>query len=172
MPRRSKKHCHAFSKDATPDLLLVGSGNPSYRDQAHATAHPTCPCHCLVTLATRSPGRGAPCSPQEKNATVMLRARHCRRGAYSRILSSISRVLAQITAPPSYLFRHLDALHASSHKFGALGEAEVLLEQMLEAISFQRIRRMSSSTTSLAKACGDCRPDRRWISGVSGASYA
>jgi hypothetical protein len=74
MPRRSKKHCHAFSKDATPDLLLVGSGNPSYRGQAHATAHPTCPCHCLVTLATRSPGRGAPCSPQEKNATVMLDA--------------------------------------------------------------------------------------------------
>jgi len=72
MPRRSKKHCHAFSKDAAPDLLLVGSGNPSYRDQAHATVHPTCPCHCLVTLATRSPGRGAPCSPQEKNATVML----------------------------------------------------------------------------------------------------
>src|ERR1700734_3845889 len=72
MPRRSKKHCRAFSKDATPDLLLVGSGNPSYRDQTHATAHPTCPCHCLVTLATRSPGRGAPCSPQEKNATVML----------------------------------------------------------------------------------------------------
>ena len=72
MPRRSKKHCHAFSKDATPDLLLVGSGNPSYRDQAHATAHPTCPCHCLVTLATRSPGRGAPCPPQEKNATVMF----------------------------------------------------------------------------------------------------
>src|SRR5215471_8646934 len=72
MPRRSKKHCHAFSKDAAPDLLLVGPGNPSYRDQAHATAHPTCPCHCLVTLATRSPGRGAPCSPQEKNATVML----------------------------------------------------------------------------------------------------
>src|SRR6476660_9467496 len=76
MPRRSKKHCHAFSKDAAPDLLLVGSGNPSYRDQAHATAHPTCPCHCLVTLATRSPGRGAPCSPQEKNATVMLRFRY------------------------------------------------------------------------------------------------
>src|ERR1700746_3920181 len=72
MPRRSKNHCHPFSKDAAPDLLLVGSGNPSYRDQAHATAHPTCPCHCLVTLATRSPGRGAPCSPQEKNATVML----------------------------------------------------------------------------------------------------
>src|SRR6185369_6147687 len=72
MPRRSKKHCHAFSKDATPDLLLVGSGNPSYRDQAHATAHPTCPCHCLVALATCSPGRGAPGSPQEKNATVML----------------------------------------------------------------------------------------------------
>jgi hypothetical protein len=68
----SHKHCHALSKDATPDLLLVGSGNPSYRDQAHATAHPTCPCHCLVTLASRSPGRSAPCSPQEKNATVMV----------------------------------------------------------------------------------------------------
>jgi len=67
-----KKTLPRLSMDAAPDLLLVGSGNPSYRGQAHATAHPTCPCHCLVALATRSPGRGAPGSPQEKNATVML----------------------------------------------------------------------------------------------------
>jgi len=46
-------------KKTLPRLLkgrLVGSGNPSYRYQAYATAHPTCPCHRLVTLATRSPG--------------------------------------------------------------------------------------------------------------------
>ena len=62
MPRRSKKHCHAFSKDATPDLLLVGSGNPSYRYQAYATAHPTCPCHRLVALATLLGALQAPVS--------------------------------------------------------------------------------------------------------------
>ena len=40
-------------------LLLICwsiSGNPSYRDQARTTAHPTRPCHRVVTLATRSPG--------------------------------------------------------------------------------------------------------------------
>src|SRR5512135_3048154 len=71
MPRRSKKPRHTLPKGAVPDPL-VDSGNPSYRDQARATAHPTRPRHRLVALATRSPGRGTPRSPQRKNATVML----------------------------------------------------------------------------------------------------
>ena len=71
MPCRSKKRCHAFTKDAVPDPL-VDSGNPSHRHQARATAYPTRPCHRMVTLATRSPGRSTPCSSQKKNATVML----------------------------------------------------------------------------------------------------
>ena len=71
MPRRSKKPRHALPKGAVP-YPLVDSGNPSYRDQARATAHPTRPRHRLVALATRSPGRGTPRSPQGKNATVML----------------------------------------------------------------------------------------------------
>ena len=49
------KHCHVLRKAVVPDLL-VDSGNPSYRDQARTTAHPTRPCHRVVTLATRSPG--------------------------------------------------------------------------------------------------------------------
>src|SRR5512135_2048047 len=71
MPCRTKKHCHVFRKDVAPDLL-VDAGNPSYRDQARTTAHPTRPCHRLVTLATRSPGSSASRSFQTKNATVML----------------------------------------------------------------------------------------------------
>src|SRR5271166_3904426 len=52
MTCRSKKHCHVFRKGVVPDLL-VDSGNPPYRDQARTTAHPTRPCHRLVSLATR-----------------------------------------------------------------------------------------------------------------------
>lgn len=50
-----KKHCLVFRKAVAPDLV-VDSGNPSYRDQARATAHPTRPCHRVVALATRPPG--------------------------------------------------------------------------------------------------------------------
>src|SRR4029077_3807807 len=120
MPRRSKKHCLAFSMDAAPDLLLVGSGNPSYRDQAHATAHPTCPCHCLVTLATRSPGRGAPCPPQEKNATVMLGRALAALGAGDALLVTRLDRLARSTRD---LLNVLDAVAKAGAGFRSLADS-------------------------------------------------
>ncbi len=71
MPRRSKKRSAVFPKAVAPDPL-VDSGNPSYRDQARTTAHPTRLCYRVVTRETRSPSSGAPRSSQTKNATVML----------------------------------------------------------------------------------------------------
>ena len=66
-----KKTLPRLPKRRDPDPL-VDPGNPPYRDQARTTAHPTRPCHRLVSLATRSPGRGPQRSSQKKNATVML----------------------------------------------------------------------------------------------------
>ncbi len=52
--------------------IVAQSGNPSYRDQARTTAHPTRACYRVVTLETRSPSSGAPRSSQTKNATEIL----------------------------------------------------------------------------------------------------
>jgi hypothetical protein len=43
-------------------------GNEPRKTGWMRATHPTCPRHRLVTLAARSPGRGAPCSPQEKRS--------------------------------------------------------------------------------------------------------
>ncbi len=46
-----KEHRHVFQKGVAPDLL-VDAGNPSYRDQARTTAHPTRAAR-VFTLASR-----------------------------------------------------------------------------------------------------------------------
>src|SRR5215471_13455035 len=83
MPCRSKKHCHVFRNGVAPDPL-VDPGNPSYHDQARATAHPTRPCHRGVDLATRSPSRSASRPSQTKNATVMLRRGNSTRKVFGK----------------------------------------------------------------------------------------
>ncbi len=53
---------------------LVAAGNSPRRHPPCANTHPAGPRHCLVTLATRAPGRRAALTYETKCATVMLGA--------------------------------------------------------------------------------------------------
>ena len=74
--RRPKKPPTATSSPQSlmPDPL-VDPGNPPYRHQARATAHPTRPRHRLVTLATRPSSRApeARISNEKRNCNARLR---------------------------------------------------------------------------------------------------
>src|SRR4029077_8719994 len=96
--QHSKKHHRAGTPNVVPDPL-VDPGNPSHRYQARSTAHLERPCSRMVALATSSPGRRSPRSPQTKNATVMLGAW---RKSYSDgdIIDAVSRAQRQEAQNP------------------------------------------------------------------------
>src|SRR3954451_21374514 len=69
---QKKKARHAGRRQRPHADPLVGPGDPPCRDTARATTDQTPPCHCVVALATSSPGRRTPSAHQTKRATVVL----------------------------------------------------------------------------------------------------
>jgi hypothetical protein len=51
---------------------LVNSGNPPHRHPARTTAHPPCPRHRLVMLATRPSGHRPTLTSETENATAVI----------------------------------------------------------------------------------------------------
>src|SRR3954447_16326698 len=71
---RPKKHrCRRYRSRTSPHRL-VNPGNPPHRHAACATAHQSCPYHCLVALAAGSSGRRKALASEMENATVVLGA--------------------------------------------------------------------------------------------------
>src|SRR4051795_432594 len=69
---RPKKHrCRRYRSRTSPHRL-VNPGNPPHRHAACATAHQSCPYHCLVALAAGSSGRRKALASEMENATVVL----------------------------------------------------------------------------------------------------
>src|SRR3954453_24100710 len=70
-PQKEKAR-HAGRRQRPHADPLVGPGDPPCRDTARATTDQTRPCHCVVALATSSPGRRTTSAHQTKRATVVL----------------------------------------------------------------------------------------------------
>src|SRR3954452_8053273 len=70
--RRPQKRCSSSPGLARPHPL-VAPGDPPRRRPARPAAHPACPHHRLVMLATRPPSQCTTFASEATNATVMLR---------------------------------------------------------------------------------------------------
>src|SRR3954468_7514331 len=69
--RRPQKRCSSSPGLARPHPL-VAPGDPPRRRPARPAAHPACPHHRLVMLATRPPSQCTTFASEAMNATVML----------------------------------------------------------------------------------------------------
>src|SRR4051794_24572713 len=69
--RRPQKRCSSSPGLARPHPL-VAPGDPPRRRPARPAAHPACPHHRLVMLATRPPSQCTTFASEATNATVML----------------------------------------------------------------------------------------------------
>src|SRR3954447_9122890 len=105
-PQKEKAR-HAGRRQRPHADPLVGRGDPPCRDTARATTDQTRPCHCVVALATSSPGRRTTSAHQTKRATVVLtrrRERKIRRftpsGSAQRFLSCRAASLAGCEKTP------------------------------------------------------------------------
>src|SRR3954465_4375759 len=71
--RHPQKRCPSSPGPARP-RPLVAPGDPPRRRPARPAAHPACPHHRLVMLATRPPSQCTTFASEATNATVMLGA--------------------------------------------------------------------------------------------------
>src|SRR4051812_28145516 len=69
--RHPQKRCPSSPGPARP-RPLVTPGDPPYRHTPRPAAHPACPHHRLVMLATRPPSQRTTFASEATNATVML----------------------------------------------------------------------------------------------------
>src|SRR3954451_5626752 len=69
--RRPQKRCSSSPGRARPHPL-VAPGDPPRRHTPRPAAHPACPHHRLVMLATRPPSQRTTFASEATNATVML----------------------------------------------------------------------------------------------------
>src|SRR4051794_114138 len=72
--RHPQKRCPSSPGPARPHPL-VAPGDPPRRHTPRPAAHPACPHHRLVMLATRPPSQRTTFASEATNATVMLAVR-------------------------------------------------------------------------------------------------
>src|SRR3954451_1281794 len=72
---------------------LVAPGDPPRRRRARPAAHPACPHHRLVMLATRPPSQGTTFASEATNATVMLGAPPSREARAGNLLPRAGQIL-------------------------------------------------------------------------------